>query len=49
MEDQYNCEFCQDTGIDFEMCCRSEVEAASSLCGCQGEPEALGPCLHCEN
>jgi hypothetical protein len=48
MSDEFVCEFCQDTGIEFEMCCKSAVEAARSLCGCGGEPEEMGPCLHCQ-
>jgi hypothetical protein len=48
MGDEFDCEFCQDTGIEREMCCKSELEAARSLCGCRGEPEEMGPCLHCQ-
>ena len=47
--DQCNCDFCLDTGIEFEVCCKSEIEAAKNLCGCQGEPEEIGPCPHCKD
>ena len=43
MDDQFNCEFCCDTGIELEMCCKSDIEAANNLCGCQGDPDVIGP------
>ena len=49
MEGEFNCEYCCDTGIEFESCCSSASEAANSLCGCQGEADEVGPCLHCQD
>ena len=43
----YECDYCEDTGVIIEVCCGTEEKAARNLCGCRGGEEEA--CPFCNN